>query len=59
MRLTEKKIVEWAREHKIGTKVFGLTISQYVQDENGVVYVAIPIKEIIKRDGESGRENSL
>lgn len=55
MRLTEKKIVEWAREHKIGTKVFGLTISQYVQDENGVVYVAIPIKEIIKRDSESGR----
>ena len=53
MRLTEKKIVEWAREHKIGTKVLGLTISQYVQDENGVVYVAIPIKEIIKKEANS------
>lgn len=49
-RITEKVQVEWAREHKSGTKIFGLTISQYAQDKNGVVYVAIPLKEIIKKD---------
>lgn len=51
-RITEKVMVEWAREHKAGKKVNGLTISQYMQDEEGNVYVAIPLKEFIKKTEE-------
>jgi hypothetical protein len=52
-RITEKVMVEWAREHKPGSKVNGLTISQYMQDEEGKVYVAIPLKEFIKKAEEN------
>ena len=48
-RITEKVMVEWAREHKPGKKVNGLTIVQYLQDEDKHVYVAIPLKEFIKK----------
>lgn len=52
---TEPKVdpcFEWAINHKIGTTWQGLTISQYVQDEEGRVYVAIPLEDIIKKDAE-------
>ena len=48
-KITRKVMVEWVKEHKPGTKVNGLTVSQYVQDEDEVVYVVIPLKEFIKK----------
>lgn len=48
----EDKCVEWARAHKVGTTWQDLTISQYVQDEEGTVYVAVPLIDIIKKDEE-------
>ena len=49
-RVTKNKIVNWAREHKVGTKVLGLTISQYVQDENDKIFVVVPIKDLIRKE---------
>ena len=55
-RITDKVITEWARSHKIGTKIFGLTLSQYLQDDNANVYIAVPLREVIEKDLEAQDE---
>lgn len=49
-RITKNREIEWAREHKAGTKIFDLTIAQYVQDENEVLFAVIPLKDLVKKD---------
>ena len=49
-RITKNREIEWARKHKTGTKVFDLTIAQYVQDENEVLFAVIPLKDLVKKD---------
>lgn len=48
-RITQKAIVDFCREHKVGTKIEELTIFQYVQDENETIYAVIPVKDFIKK----------
>lgn len=50
MEFTDKQITDWAREHKVGTKKFGLTIFQYVQDENANVYIVVPLDDFMAKD---------
>jgi hypothetical protein len=50
MEFTDKQITDWAREHKVGTKKFGLTIFQYVQDDNANVYVVVPLDDFMAKD---------
>ena len=49
-RITKNREIEWARKHKTVTKVFDLTIAQYVQDENEVLFAVIPLKDLVKKD---------
>ena len=53
---TDKQITDWAKEHKVGTKKFGLTISQYLQDDNANVYVAVPLEDFMKKDLKRGKK---
>lgn len=48
-RITQKAIVDFCREHKVGTEIEELTIFQYVQDENETIYAVIPVKDFIKK----------
>ena len=49
-RITKNREIEWARKHKTGTKIFDLTIAQYVQDENEVLFAVVPLKDLVKKD---------
>lgn len=48
-KITDEAMVEWAVKHKQGTKIDGLTISQYLQDEDGNVYIAFPLKDFMRK----------
>lgn len=48
-KITEKAMVEWAVQHKIGTKIDGVVISQYLQDKEGDIYIAFPLKDFMRK----------
>lgn len=44
-------MLEWAKEHKKGRKIFGeLRIYEYVKNGAGDIFVVIPLKDIINKD---------
>ncbi len=51
-RITQKAIVDFCREHKVGTKIEELTIFQYVQDEDGTIYAVIPVRDFIRKENK-------
>ena len=56
-RITQKAIVDFCRGHKVGSQIIdGLTLFQYVQDEDGTIYAVIPVKDFIRKENKMRAE---
>lgn len=51
-KITDEAMVEWAVKHKVGTEFNGVVISQYLQDGDGNIYIAFPLKDFMRKHME-------